>query len=175
MKTTQIAVALALALLVQTTLAPSIAGANPPVDFVLIVVIFAALTRGPVAGLWTGSVAGLLQDGLSGGIIGVSGLTKTIAGVVVGVAASQFLIGTIGHRLAIVLMASMVHGLCYVGVYAVISPGVPVATLDVIAAQAVVNGVVGVLAELGVRLAPAQLERFRIGRRSLTKRHWSVS
>ena len=113
MKTTHILVWLALALLVQTTLVPLVAGGGAPVDLVLVVVVFAALNRGPVAGLWTGTVAGLLQDALSGGIIGVSGLTKTIIGVVVGVVGSRFLLGTVWHRLAVLVGASFVHAFCY--------------------------------------------------------------
>ena len=103
MKTTHILVWLALALLVQTTLVPLVAGGGAPVDLVLVVVVFAALNRGPVAGLWTGTLAGLLQDTLSGGIIGVSGLTKTIIGVLVGVTGSRFILGTVWHRLAVLI------------------------------------------------------------------------
>ena len=122
MKTPHILSWLALALLVQTTLVPIVAGGGAPVDLALIVVVFAALNRGPVAGLWTGTLAGLLQDALSGGIIGVSGLTKTMIGVLVGVVGSHFLLGTVWHRLAVLVGASLVHGFCYLGIYTLIGP-----------------------------------------------------
>ena len=77
MKTSQIAFALFVALLVQTTLVGVVAQ-QTPVDLVLIVVVFAALAGGPVVGLWTGTFGGLVQDILSGGVIGASGLAKTI-------------------------------------------------------------------------------------------------
>ena len=48
--------------------------------FVLVVVVYVALTNGPVAGLLTGTIAGLLQDALATGIIGIGGLAKTLAG-----------------------------------------------------------------------------------------------
>lgn len=175
MKTSHIWVALLVALLAQTTIVSVLAGGGAPVDLVLIVVVFAALTRGPVIGLWTGTFAGLLQDALSGGIIGVSGLTKTVVGVLVGVAGSQFIVGTIWHRLVILLTASVVHSFCYIGIYALISPGNPLETLGTVGVQASVNALVGILAEAGVRATPVSLERVRQGRRPSTRRHWKMS
>ena len=175
MSPTQVIVALAVALLAQTTLVPVLAGGNGPVDLVLIVVVFAALTRGPSFGLWTGTFGGLLQDGLSGGIIGVSGLAKTLVGVLVGVAGSQFIIGTIWHRVAILLGASIVHAFIYVGVYALIQPTTPVATNGIIGVQAVVNALVGAAAQACVLVAPSARERLRWARRSFTRRRWTMS
>ena len=175
MKTSHIWIALLVALLAQTTIVSVLAGGGAPVDLVLIVVVFAALSRGPVIGLWTGTFAGLLQDALSGGIIGVNGLTKTVVGVLVGVAGAQFIVGTIWHRLVILLTASVVHAFCYIGIYALISPGNPVATLGMVGVQALVNALVGILAEAGVRATPGSLERVRQGRRSPTRRRWTMS
>ena len=109
MKASHIWIAVVVALLAQTTIVSALAGDGAPVDLVLVVVVFAALSRGPVIGLWTGTFAGLIQDALSGGIIGVSGLTKTVVGVLVGIAGAQFIVGTIWHRLVILLAASVVH------------------------------------------------------------------
>lgn len=175
MKTAHIGIALAVALLVQTTLVSALVGGGAPVDLVFVVVVFAALSRGPVVGLWTGTFAGLLQDALSGGVIGVSGLAKTIVGVLVGVAGSQFIVGTMWHRLVILLAASVINAFCYIGIYALISPGNPVATFGMVGVQALVNAVIGVLAETVVRAAPGSLERVRRGRRSFTRRHWMMS
>lgn len=175
MKTTHICIAVVVALLAQTTIVSVLAGAGAPVDLVFVVVVFTALSRGPVVGLWTGTFAGLLQDALSGGIIGVSGLTKTVVGVLVGVAGSQFIVGTIWHRLVILLTASVVHAFCYIGIYALISPGEPVATLGMVGVQALANALAGVLAEAGVRAAPGSLEWIRQGRRSFGRRRWKMS
>ena len=175
MKTTHIGGALVVALLVQTTLVPVLFAGNAPVDLVLVVVVLAALSRGATVGVWTGTCGGLLQDALSGGVIGVSGLTKTIAGALVGVASSQFIVGTAWHRLAILFVASVIHALCYIGVYSLILPGGAVATLGMVGVQALVNAVIGVLAEAGARSAPSGFERLRHGRRSFTRRHWMMS
>lgn len=175
MKTTHILVWLALALLVQTTLVPLVAGGGAPVDLVLVVVVFAALNRGPVAGLWIGTVAGLLQDALSGGIIGVSGLTKTIIGALVGVAGSRFLLGTVWHRLAVLIGASFVHAFCYLGIYALIGPNGPAGPFGIVAIQAAVNALVGAVVPLVAGAAPGVSDRLRQGRNPLRRRRWMMS
>lgn len=169
MKTIQIVVLLAVALLVQTT------GGGAPIDLVLIVVVLAALQRGPIVGLWTGTFAGLLQDGLSGGIIGVSGLTKTITGFIAGVVGSRFILGTIWHRLAVLMAASFMHAFCYLGVYTLIGSEGPAVPISVVAVQATVNGVVGVVAPLVIGAAPGMTDRFRRGRNPLSRRRWIMS
>ena len=175
MKTTHILVWLALALLVQTTLVPLVAGGGAPVDLVLVVVVFAALNRGPVAGLWTGTVAGLLQDALSGGIIGVSGLTKTIIGVVVGVVGSRFLLGTVWHRLAVLVGASFVHAFCYLGIYTLIGPDGPAGPVGIVTVQAAANALVGAIVPLVAGAAPGMSHRFRHGRNPLRRRRWMMT
>lgn len=172
MKTTRIGLMLTIAVLAQTTFVRAIGGTGAPVDLVLVVVVFAALSRGPVVGLWTGTLGGLVQDALSGGIIGVSGLAKSVVGVLVGVAASQFIIGTVWHRLLILLVASVGHAFCFLGVYALVGSAAPFSTLSLVLLQAVVNAVVGVGAEVVVHLIPGARQRVRQGRTPFGRRHW---
>ena len=172
MKTSSIGLSLAIALLAQTALVRVLAGGNAPVDLVLVVVVLAALSRGRVVGLWTGTVGGLLQDALSGGIIGVSGLAKTIIGVQVGIAGSQFIIGTVWHRLFILVAASVVHAFCFLGVYVLVGTASPVATFSSVLIQAAVNGVVGIAAAGLVRAMPGALHRARQSRTPLSRRDW---
>jgi len=175
MKTTHILAWLAVALLVQTTLVPLAVGAGAPIDLVLIVVVFAAVNRGPVAGLWTGTLAGLLQDVLSGGIIGVSGLTKTIIGVLAGVAGSSFVLGTVWHRLAILVGASFVHAFFYLGIYALIRLDGPARPVGIVTVQAAVNALVGSVVPLVASAAQGLSGRFRQGRNPLRRRRWMTS
>ena len=97
MKAARIGVALAAVLALQTTLVAN----GAAVDLVLVVVITVAMTSGPVAGLWTGTVGGLLQDALSGGVVGVGGLSKTLVGYVVGRLASQFDVARVWQQLVV--------------------------------------------------------------------------
>ena len=75
-----LAVSLALVLQTQTTLNRFMVRGAVVVDLVLVVVVYVALTSGPVTGLLSGTVAGLIQDALSSGVVGVGGLAKTTCG-----------------------------------------------------------------------------------------------
>ena len=63
-------------------------GSGTAIDLVLIVVVYVAIKSGPSTGLLAGTVAGLIQDALSSGILGIGGLAKTMVG---------FLSGVLGH------------------------------------------------------------------------------
>lgn len=172
MSTARIALALIAALVVQTGFVRVVAGDQAPVDLVLIVVVFAALSRGPIVGLWTGTFAGLLQDALSGGIIGVSGLAKSLTGVLVGIAASQFIIATAWHRLAVLMAATIVSTSCFLGVYLLLGTASSLATVGYVLVQALTNGVVGITLAALIRAAPGAMRRLRQGRSPLGRRHW---
>ena len=77
--------ALAVALLLQTTIAGMSFAASSRVNLVLVAVIYVALAFGPVFGLLAGCMAGLVQDAIAGGIVGIGGLSKTVVGFFVGV------------------------------------------------------------------------------------------
>src|SRR3990170_2978843 len=64
MKTLAVVVALALAVVLQTKLAPFLVLGTSPLDLVLIVVVYVAITSGPTTGLLAGAAAGLAQDAL---------------------------------------------------------------------------------------------------------------
>ena len=92
MKTLAVVVALVLALVLQTRLAPFLVLGTSPLDLVLIVVVYVAITSGPTTGLLAGAAAGLAQDALSSGILGIGGLAKTVVGYLVGLASTQFIV-----------------------------------------------------------------------------------
>jgi hypothetical protein len=66
--------ALIVALAVQTTLAALSHDGTAVVDLVLVLSVYIAVTSGAGAGLLTATVAGLLQDSLSSGILGIGAL-----------------------------------------------------------------------------------------------------
>src|SRR5215831_8397404 len=92
MRAVRIILAVALALALQTTLGRFLVRGTVAVDLVLVAVVYVALTSGPVTGLLTGTFAGLVQDALSSGIIGVGGLAKTVVGFLAGVIGTQFIV-----------------------------------------------------------------------------------
>ena len=75
MKGVVVLIALVGALALQTTLSGLTIGGARMVNLVVVAVVYVALVFGPVAGLMAGTAGGLAQDALSGGIVGVGGLS----------------------------------------------------------------------------------------------------
>ena len=171
-----IALALAAALLAQTAIVRMVASEGLPTDLVLIVVIFAALSRGRLAGLWTGTAGGLLQDMLSGGIIGISGLAKCITGVLVGMAGSRFIIETIWQHLVVIVLASTFHTVSVLGVYALVGAA-PAATATFVLSRAAAEGMLGISALTLARVVPVAVQRTRqrLSWRRAARPPWAAS
>ena len=156
--------ATALALALQTTLARFLVRGTAGIDLVLVVVVYAALSFGPVTGLLTGTFAGLLQDALGGPIIGIGGLAKTVVGFVAGVIGTQFIVAQSVTRFVVFFAASVLHGTLFIGLYELLDLrdfGAPYAA---VAAQAVGNAVFGVVAFKVAEFLPGAVERRRAGR-----------
>ena len=169
MKVVWVGLGLGVALALQTTLAPMVAGAEVPVDLVLVVVIAVAVARGPLAGLWAGTVGGLVQDTLSGGVVGVGALAKTLVGYLVGQFGLQFLVTRSWHQVLTYFLASLVHSGVFVGIYRLLpSDAVTISYLDILN-QAAVNAAVGLALALTVRMVPQALARRRKRRRSVMR------
>ena len=169
MNTAGVGLGLGLALALQTTLVPLVAGPGVPVDLVLVVVVTVAIVSGPVAGLWTGTVGGLLQDTLSGGVIGVGGLAKTLVGYLAGLFGSQFNVARPRHQLLVFFGASLVHTVCFLGVYGLLSEG-RMTSYSAELTQATANATIGVAVAVALQVGPGVLERRRLRRRDLTRR-----
>lgn len=119
MKVAGLVLATALALAVQTSVARYFASATG-VDLVLIVVVYAALSFGPVTGLLMGTIVGLAQDAMSTGIVGVGGLAKTVVGFLAGIIGTQFIVVHPLPRFVVFFAASLLHAALFVGVYALL-------------------------------------------------------
>jgi rod shape-determining protein MreD len=161
-----VVVATALALALQTTLARFLVGGTAGIDLVLVVVVYAALSFGPVTGLMTGTFAGLLQDALSSGIIGIGGLAKTVVGFIAGIIGTQFIVAQSLTRFVVFFAASVLHGALFIGLYELLNLrdfGTPYAA---VAAQSVGNAVIGIVAFKVAEFLPGAVERRRAGRAS---------
>ncbi len=93
---------------------------STPIDLVLIAVVYVAIKSGPVTGLMAGTVAGLIQDALAGGILGIGGLSKTIIGFLAGVLGTQFIVTAPLPRFLIVLVATALHAAIFMGLYSLL-------------------------------------------------------
>ncbi len=171
MRPASVAFALAAALAIQTTLVQMVAGAGAPVDLVLMVVIVVAMANGPRAGLWTGTVGGLLQDALSGGVIGMGGLAKTLVGYVGGQFAAQFMVTRLWHKALVFVAASLLHAVLFVGGYSLLSDDRMVVTGRDLLVQAAANTVVGLVVAVGLHAIPDEADRQRLRGRWPGGRH----
>lgn len=164
MRTATVLLALIGALALQTTISGLTMGGARVVNLVLVAVVYAALTLGPVAGLFMGTAGGLVQDALGGGIVGVGSLAKTVVGFLAGVLGTQFIVAQPFPRFVMFVGATALHEVCYEGLSALVEargfrlPYRPLLT------QAVLNGAIGLLAFVVVERAPGLLQRRRARR-----------
>ncbi len=170
MRIAGIALAIALAIALQTTLARFVMRGTVAVDLVLVAVVYVALTSGPVTGMFTGTVAGLIQDSLAASsIIGIGGLAKTVVGFLAGIIGTQFIVSQSVPRFVVFVGATVVHAAIFIGLYALLDArpvGTPYAAIG---GQAVGNAIVGVLAFQLVELLPGAVERRRVQRTRLRR------
>jgi rod shape-determining protein MreD len=158
-------IAIALALGLQTTLARFVVGGSAAVDLVLVAVVAVALTIGPVGGMLAGSAAGLIQDALSSGVIGIGGLAKSIVGFLAGVIGQQFIVTAALPRFVMFLAATAVHSFIFMGSYALLGLRTFESPWKAVASQAVGNAVVGMIAFTIIESLPGVIERRRVRRR----------
>jgi rod shape-determining protein MreD len=161
MKAAGVILALTGALALQTTLAGLAIGGGTGVNLVLVAVVCIALMYGPVPGLLAGSVGGIIQDALAGGIIGSGGLTKTIVGFAVGVLGAQFIVAQPMPRFIMFVGATIVHEVCFQALYALVESRAFTLRWAPVLMQAAVNGVVGIIAFQILELGPGLLQRRR--------------
>ena len=161
MKAAAVVLAIAVALALQTTLARFVIRGTVAVDLVLVVVVYVALTSGPVTGLLSGAAAGLAQDALSSGVIGIGGLAKTVVGFLVGIIGSQLIVAQPLPRFVVFLGATVVHALTFIGLYVLLDLRQFGSPFAAVTGQALGNAVVGVVAFQLVELLPGAVERRR--------------
>lgn len=170
MRGLRLVAALAVAVVLQTTLTGYVAQGALGVDLVLVVVVYVALTSGPVAGLLAGTVGGLVQDALSSGILGMGGLAKTLVGFLVGRFGTQFIVTATVPRFVVFVAASAAHAGMFMGLYTLLGVRSFPNPLAAIAVQALGNGLLGVVGFELAEWVPRMLERRRSGRGMRVKR-----
>ena len=162
MKAVGVIIAIALALALQTTLARFIVGGTAALDLVLVVVTYVALTSGPVTGMLAGSLAGIIQDALSSGLVGIGGLAKTIVGFLVGAIGQQFIISAALPRLVIFLGATLLHAAVFMGLYVALGLRTFSSPWTAVISQALGNAAVGLIAFAIIESLPGVVERRRM-------------
>jgi rod shape-determining protein MreD len=162
--------AVIVALALQTTVARFSIAAGAMVNLVLVAVVFTALAYGPVTGLFAGTAAGIAQDALSGAVLGIGGLAKTLVGFVVGVVGSQFIVAQPLPRFVVFFAATVVHEAVYLGVMALLPDARTAVQYSRIVVQGLVNGTVGVVVFWAVEALPGIVQRRRTSRAAAFRR-----
>jgi rod shape-determining protein MreD len=163
-KAARVLVAIALALALQTTLARFVVGGTAAIDLVLVAVVYVALTTGPVSGMLAGSLAGLVQDALSSGVIGIGGLAKTLVGFLAGAIGQQFIVTAALPRLVMFLAATVLHAAVFMGLYVALGLRTFPSPWTAIVSQALGNALVGLIAFAIIETVPGAMERRRLRR-----------
>jgi rod shape-determining protein MreD len=165
-KAARVLIAIALAIALQTTLARLLVGGVAAFDLVLVVVVYVALRSGPVAGMLAGSVAGIIQDALSIGVIGIGGLAKSIVGFAVGVVGQQFIVTAALPRLVIFLGSTVAHAVMLMALYGLLGFRSFPSPWAAILSQALGNAAVGMVVFTIVEVFPMVVERRRLSKRT---------
>ena len=114
-------------------------------DIPLVVVVLAALSGGAIVGLWAGTFAGLLQDSMSGGLVGVSGLAKSLIGVTIGLLARRLMRTGYGYRILLIILATIMNVVVVGGVYHLVALSIPVVEGVNVLQQGILNVAAGIL------------------------------
>jgi rod shape-determining protein MreD len=163
-KAAGVILAIAVALALQTTLGRFVIRGTVAIDLVLVVVVYVALTAGPVTGMLAGTFGGLVQDALSSGVIGIGGLAKSVVGFLAGIVGTQFIVAQPLPRFVVFFEATLLHAAIFIGLYVLLDLrqfGTPYAAVT---GQALGNAVVGVIAFQLAELLPGAVERRRAQR-----------
>ena len=145
------------------------------IDLPLVVVVLASLSGGPIVGLWVGTLAGFLQDVMSGGLIGVSGLAKSLIGVTVGLLATRLMFTGRWYQLLLIVPATIMNVVLFVGVYRLISFAAPAVDGVNVLQQAVLNVAAGFVG-IGVsEQVPGLWSRLRRRRLVLAIQRWRTN
>lgn len=172
MRPVGVLLALTAALALQTTLAGFSVEGGAMVNLVLVVVVYAALSFGPVSGLLAGSGGGLAQDALAGGVVGIGGFSMTLAGFLVGVLGAQFIVSQPLPRLIMFVGATLLHEVVFQALYALADVRVFRFEPTSVLAQAAFNGLIGIVAFQIVEAGPGLLQRRRARGATLKSRRY---
>jgi rod shape-determining protein MreD len=172
MRTAAVLTALVVALMLQTTLAGMSMAGGTRVNLVLVAVVYVALSYGAVTGLLAGTVGGLAQDAIAGGIVGIGSLSKTIVGFLVGVLGAQFIVSTPVPRFLMFVGASFVHEVCFQAVSALVESRGFRMQYSAVAVQAFVNGAIGIVVFLLVERGPEMFQRGNFRRSGASRRRY---
>ncbi len=107
MRFLDIVVTIVVAFVFQTVLGRYLPFLGAYLDLFAVVAAGFGLVRGRMAGLLSGTAAGLLQDAFSGGLLGFNGISKTTVGYLAGIAGRHLIIRGWSTRILFFALATL--------------------------------------------------------------------
>jgi rod shape-determining protein MreD len=158
------------AIILQSTLAEfvaDLAGAKP--DLLLLLAVGFGLFRGKMAGLGYGWVLGLIQDGLSGSLLGQNALSKALIGYVAGILHRNLGDITLIAQLLMVVLATLFDAGLHLGTaslfYGTPATGKMLGTLGfVVIFNAAASPMVSAMVRFCIRRVNRLMEQSPLGR-----------
>lgn len=129
MEQVKITIALIIAIALQWTLR-NVAEPFAYIDFPLIIVVYAALQRNSMKAILFGTVAGLLMDALSGGLLGANGFSKTLIAYIVSEIVRRVYLDNLLLQIPVIAGACFLNSLVFYGVHRLLGqvPDAPAVT-----------------------------------------------
>ena len=175
MKVVMLVAMVVVSVIAQTTFARVFDLTFANIDLPLVVVVLTSFSGGPIVGLWVGVLAGFLQDVMSGGLVGVSGLAKSLVGVTIGVLATRLMCTGRWYQLLLIVPATIMNVVLFVGVYRLISFAAPAVDGVNVLQQAVLNVAAGFVG-IGIsEQVPSLWSRLRRRRLVLAIQRWRTN
>ena len=115
MRSLRFAMALAVATLLQVAGISLFPQFSLAADFFLVIVVFNAMDGNSAAGMFGGTVAGLVTDGLTGGYFGLFGIANTVVGYGTAVTAQRLVIQRPASSLLVFAVAAAAQQLILLG------------------------------------------------------------
>lgn len=170
MRALRVLLIIAVAIVLQTTLARYLVRGTSGVDLILVAVVYLGLTSGPAAGTLSGTIAGLAQDSLGSGIIGIGGLAKTVVGFLAGVVGTTFIVAQTIPRFLVFFAATVLQLAITFGLHFLLDPRPPALGYYGALAQALGNALLGVVLFQAGDALPGMLDRRRAMSRGRVRR-----
>src|SRR5947209_9927964 len=117
------------------------------IDFALVLVVYFALQREPLLALITAAAAGLALDLISGppALLGAGGFAKVLTAYAVYFVASRVMLDTTLLRIPVLLGASLVDNLVYVGMHRLLGQTPPVPFVQSLSYKVIATTVAGTI------------------------------
>ncbi len=113
------------------------------IDFPLVVVVYIALQREAWQSLIAATIAGLVVDAASGGVVGTGGFSKTFTAYVVYFAATRVNLENPLLRIPVLAAAAVLDALVYVAIYKALSQPLLVPFVQTLSYRVIGTTVVG--------------------------------